>query len=151
MRYAKTEAGQQAFKQRSSELSARQRAVFILFDGQRTLADVLKATSGLGIVEADIEDLLTKGFLQPPAAAPQSDPAAVAQAVPDLKTDAQVFMQATRLATQLSAQLGLRGFRLNLAVEAALNKDDLVALLPKLTDALGAEAVRPLKELLGNN
>ena len=46
MKYSKTEAGQQAFKQRSPTISARQRSMFILFDGQRTAAEVLALISG---------------------------------------------------------------------------------------------------------
>ena len=47
--------------------------------------------------------------------------------------------------------MGLRGFRLNLAVEAASGLDDLIALLPKLTEALGPNAVRAFKEALGEH
>jgi hypothetical protein len=43
MKYAKTTEGQQAFRDRSVALSARQRSAFILFDGQRTVAEVLAA------------------------------------------------------------------------------------------------------------
>ncbi len=41
-------------------------------------------------------------------------------------------------ATNVTASLGLRGFRLNLAVEAASDHDALLALLPKI-QALGGE------------
>jgi hypothetical protein len=156
MRCTKTEAGQQAFKQRSPDLSARQRSAFLLFDGQRSVTEVLKATEGLGVVLADVEDLLAKGYLEGPAS-PASPAPTPAQAV-DASSNAgehpiteQQFMNAYALATQLTAGLGLRGFRLNLAVEAASGYTDLVALLPKLTDALGAEAVRPLKKALGKS
>ena len=157
MRCTKTEAGQQAFKQRSPDLSARQRSAFLLFDGQRSVTEVLKATEGLGMTLADIEDLLTKGYLQGPAdAAPVAQPVSVAGDTPpaltgDHQVTEQQFMSAYALATQLTAGLGLRGFRLNLAVEAASGYADLVALLPKLTDALGADAVRPLKKALGKS
>ena len=49
MKYSKTEAGQQAFKQRSPLFSARQRSTFILFDGNKTLAQVLAAAAGMGV------------------------------------------------------------------------------------------------------
>ena len=48
MKYTKTELGQQAFKQRSTSITARQRSLFILFDGQKTADQVLAATAGLG-------------------------------------------------------------------------------------------------------
>jgi hypothetical protein len=156
MRCTKTEAGQLAFKQRSPDLSARQRSAFLMFDGQRSVAEVLKATEGLGMSLADIEDLLAKGFLEGPATpTPTAQPAAVVSdaptAVGEHPVTEQQFMAAYALATQLTAGLGLRGFRLNLAVEAASGYTELVALLPKLTDALGAEAVRPLKKALGKS
>jgi len=153
MRCTKTEAGQLAFKQRSADLGPRQRSAFLLFDGQRSVVDVLKATEGLGITQADIEDMLAKGFLAPQpqplgnaTAASASPPAA-----PDTRTAAERYAQAYPLATQLTAQMGLRGFRLNLAVEAASGLDDLFALLPKLTEALGPNAVRAFKEALGEH
>lgn len=150
MRCTKTEAGQSAFKQRSPELGPRQRSAFLLFDGQRSVAEVLKATEGLGITQADVEEMLAKGFLEPVARAPGNLATATA-AAPDTRTASERYTQAYKLATQLTAQLGLRGFRLNLAVEAATGLDDLVALLPKLTDALAPEAVRALKEALGKH
>lgn len=105
---------------------------------------------------ADIEDLLAKGFLEGPASsAPAVQAVAAVSDAPagsgDHPVTEQQFMAAYALATQLTAGLGLRGFRLNLAVEAASGYTELVALLPKLTDALGAEAVRPLKKALGKS
>ena len=155
MRCTKTEAGQLAFKQRSADLGPRQRSAFLLFDGQRSVVDVLKATEGLGITQADIEDMLAKGFLEP-LSRPSGNPAAAAASAdtptaPDTRTAAERYRQAYPLATQLTAQMGLRGFRLNLAVEAASGLDDLIALLPKLTEALGPNAVRAFKEALGEH
>lgn len=153
MRCTKTEAGQLAFKQRSADLGPRQRSAFLLFDGQRSVVDVLKATEGLGITQADIENMLAKGFLEP-LSRPLGNPAAASAATPtapDTRTAAERYRQAYPLATQLTAQMGLRGFRLNLAVEAASGLDDLIALLPKLTEALGPNAVRAFKEALGEH
>jgi hypothetical protein len=52
------------------------------------------------------------------------------------------------LATQLTATLGLRGFRLNLAVEAAGGFDDLLALFPKIQAAAGVEKSQTLERVL---
>jgi len=43
----KTEIGQQVLKDRSVRLTPRQRSAFILFDGRRSVADVLAA--GMGV------------------------------------------------------------------------------------------------------
>jgi hypothetical protein len=158
MKYAKTEAGQLALKERSPQLTSRQRSAMILFDGKKTLDQVLAATAGLGIVMTDIDHMVALGFLavegsgtpapvasvgNAPATAPVSAPVA---AVPLNKSD--LFSQAWPVATRLTATLGLRGFRLNLAVEAAAGYDDLLALLPKITEAMGPEKTRELREAL---
>ncbi len=151
MRCTKTEAGQWAFKQRSPDLGPRQRSAFLLFDGLRSVTEVLKATEGLGITQADIEAMLAKGFLEPVSGASAQATTATPAVAADTRTAAERYTQACKLATQLTAQLGLRGFRLNLAVEAASGLDDLAALLPRLTEALGPDAVRAFKEALGKH
>lgn len=165
MIYQKTEAGQTAFKTRSVELSSRQRSAFLLFDGKRTLAEVLKATTGLGITAPDIEDLVTKGLLAPHAGAGAAPPPAAVDTVPatieaspgptdaiaptEELTPTQRYQRAYPVATRITAQLGLRGFKLNLAVEAASGYDDLVALLPKIAISAGDKATAELKRALG--
>ena len=164
MKYAKTEVGQLALKERSPQLTSRQRSAMILFDGKKTVDQVLTATAGLGIVATDIDHLLALGFLAPvdgtspvvgspgamtasPVPAP---PLAGTPAVPmpAAVSKSEMFSQAWPVATRLTATLGLRGFRLNLAVEAAAGYDDLLALLPRITDALGPEKTRELREAL---
>ena len=49
----KTEAGQQVFKDRSVPLSPRQRTAFILFDGKRSVDEVLAAGNGIAREEID--------------------------------------------------------------------------------------------------
>ena len=161
MSYGKTQAGQLAFKERSPLLSARQRAAFILFDGIKSLNQVLVATAGLGITAVDIEHMVTHGLLQdvapastvplPPhllraASTPSPAPATIGE---DGTRAAQIrFSEAWPLATQLTATLGLRGFRLNLAVEAASGFDDLLALFPKIQAAAGVEKAQALERVL---
>lgn len=156
LQYLKTEAGQQAFKERSAAISARQRSAFLLFDGKRSLPDVLAATAGLGITPDDITDLLDKGFLSAPLASASSTQVAATSTEAlgsvdplDERTPTDRYKAAYPIATRLTAKLGLRGFQLNLAVEGASGYDDLVAMLPKLTDALGATAVKELRQALG--
>ncbi len=145
MSYQKTEAGQQAFKARSPLLSARQRSAFILFDGIKSTEQVLAATSGLGIVAADIDHLVAAGFLEPATGSVTIElPTEPAPA----RTNKQRYSAAMPIATQLTASLGLRGFRLNLAVEAASGYEGLLALLPKIQDAVGVKACLPLERAL---
>ena len=59
----KTTEGQQAFKERHADLSQRLRSAFLLFDGNRSLSQVLEATSALGISKDDILALISRGWL----------------------------------------------------------------------------------------
>lgn len=156
MRYLKTALGLNALKERSGALSQRQRSAFILFDGTRTGADVLKATANLGITQADLEHMVAQGFLVPadgggsvPVAAPAPGPdlsATAPAAGPPAVDDG--FLTAYRIATELASGLGLGGLLLNLAVESAQDSAQLAALLPRLRKALGPEKCRPLEQAL---
>lgn len=147
MKYTKTEVGQQAFKERSPLLTAKQRSAFILFDGLKTLDQVLAATTGIGVTQADVDHMVQSGFI---AADPSSGAGAAAApaAAAGEHTSQQRYAEAYPLATKLTASLGLRGFKLNLAVEAASGYDDLLALLPKIQDAVGPKAAAELEKAL---
>ncbi len=146
MKYSKTEAGQQAFKARSPLFSARQRSAFIMFDGIKSNSQVLAATAGLGITLDDVEYLVQQGFLMATAGDEPAVQVDVDTEPAPLSTRSaqERYSAAMPIATRLTASLGLRGFRLNLAVEAASGFDDLLALLPKIQDAVG---VKPCVEL----
>ncbi|WP_294771030.1 hypothetical protein [uncultured Rhodoferax sp.] len=158
MKYVKTDAGQQAFKERSPLFSARQRSTFILFDGNKTLEQVMSAAAGMGATPADVEHMVAQGFLAPSAdSVPATGPVASADAVldaedaaqpPSNRTPQERYSDAMPIATKLTASLGLRGFRLNLSVEAAAGYDDLLALLPKIQEAVGSKAARELERAL---
>ncbi|RZL62720.1 MAG: hypothetical protein EOP81_15505 [Variovorax sp.] len=170
----KTEAGQQVLKDRSVRLSPRQRSAFILFDGKRSVDDVIAA--GMGITGEDIDQMISLGLLgavesstsaappaaEPPvvamAAAPAETARSSAPVVPSVLTEAegmvgrsaqQRYQEAYLIATQLTANLGLRGFRLNLSVEGTSNFEELVALAPKIRAAVGPEKSAPLERALG--
>lgn len=166
MIYVKTEQGHSALQNRSIALAPRQRTAFIMFDGKRSTEEVLKATSGLGVTLEDVSHLVSLGLLAavesrasalPPVVAP-AVPATPAVAPPFATTqpagsaptaDAQAhYSKAYPIATRLTAGLGLRGFRLNLAVEAAGNLAKLRELAPKIKDAVGAEKFGELERAL---
>jgi len=58
------------------------------------------------------------------------------------------YSKAYPIATRLTARLGLRGFRLNLAVEAAGDLEKLRHLAPKIKDAVGLEKFQELENAL---
>jgi hypothetical protein len=72
---------------------------------------------------------------QPAGAAPAS-PAGVAGEGSG-RSPKERYQAAYPIATELTAALGLRGFRLNLAVEGAGSFEDLAALAPKIREAVG--------------
>ncbi len=169
MLYIKTELGQGALQNRSLALTPRQRSAFILFDGKRDSEEVLKATSGLGVTPDDVRHLVSLGLLAlhsvQPAAVAASALAAPAPVVgvaarqetaqlsqtadgqPTLSAQAH-YSKAYPIATRLTAGLGLRGFRLNLAVEAAGDIDKLKELAPKIREAVGPEKFLELENAL---
>lgn len=164
MIYAKTAMGLAAMHDRSAGLSPRQRSAFIMFDGKRHSSEILKMTAGVGVAQIDIDHLVSLGLLeifspatsvQQPApeslvAAGQADAAVLsinANGMPTMSAQAH-YTRAYPIATRLTAALGLRGFRLNLAVEAAGDLEKLKELAPKIKDAVGAEKFKELGEAL---
>ena len=163
MIYAKTELGLAAVKDRSTGLTPRQRSAFIMFDGKRDSSEVLKMTAGIGVVQNDLDHLVLLGLLADPrpVAVQESelkpsvsaDPHVVAvssvkaNGMPTLSAQAHYSM-AYPIATRLTAALGLRGFRLNLAVEAASDLEKLKELAPRIKEAVGAEKFQDLDDAL---
>ena len=75
-------------------------------------------------------------------------PAAAAPAAASDRSAQQRYQDAYPVATQLTASLGLRGFRLNLAVEGAGSFEKLLELAPKIRDAVGPEKYASLDKAL---
>ena len=177
MVYVKTEDGQRAFRERSAIFSARQRAAFIMFDGVKSVEQVLAATTSFGVTGLDIEHMVTQGCLMEVATSgllagaattpSKASPAPVVAAAPasalvpvpapasalnappiNQRTPQERYSRAKPLATQLTASLGLRGFLLNLGVESASGYDDLLALFPKIQSAVGAKKCAELERVL---
>lgn len=166
MIYAKTALGLAAMHDRSAGLTPRQRSAFIMFDGKRDSGEILKMTAGVGVVQSDLDHLVSLGLLAEsgPPTAPQALAAEVrvtevtsapvasvsslkANGMPTLSAQAHYSM-AYPIATRLTAALGLRGFRLNLAVEAAGDLDKLKELAPRIKEAVGPEKYQELDDAL---
>jgi hypothetical protein len=170
----KTETGQQVFKDRSIRLTPRQRSAFILFDGRRSIGDILAACEG--VTAQDVDQMIELGLLgqggqavvpapsQPVAMAdpvlvqanvlelaPRETTVRVVEPVPSSagRSLQQRYKDAYPVATQLTGGLGLRGFRLNLAVEGTSSYEDLLALAPKIRASVGPEKAAILDRALG--
>lgn len=145
----KTSIGQQVMKDRSVPLTPRQRAAFILVDGKRSVSELLQQTAAAGVTRQDVEQLLALGLIADPAAPSHAQPSGE-PAHADTRTPQERYAAAYPVAAQLTASLGLRGFRLNLAVEKAGSLDDLLAVAPKIREAVGAEKFAPLEAAMGH-
>jgi hypothetical protein len=156
MLMVKTEKGHQVLKDRSVPLTPRQRSAFILVDGKRTLDQVLAATAPAGVTREDIDKLFELGLIADPSPQVTASEVAMAQAQAEAvehhkhRTPQERYAEAYPIATQLTASLGLRGFRLNLAVEAAGNYEELLEVAPKIRDAVGVEKYGPLDNALND-
>lgn len=129
-------------------LTPRQRAAFIFVDGKRNLDELLAATAGMGVTQADIEQLLVLGLI---VELLQSRPSKLSEPVPapkSTRTPQERYRDAYLVATQITSSLGLRGFRLNLAVEAAGSFEQLVELAPKIRQAVTPEKFAALDAAL---
>jgi hypothetical protein len=152
----KTDLGHRVLKDRSVALTPRQRSALILFDGHRTLDQVLETTAATGVSREDVDKLLELGLVTDanPAATRAEEAAAKAQAEAvehhKHRTPQERYAEAYPIATALTAGLGLRGFRLNLAVEAATNYEQLLEIAPKIREAVGPEKYRPLDNALND-
>jgi hypothetical protein len=161
MLIVKTELGHRVMKDRSVPLTPKQRAAFILFDGKRTLDQVMKATVPVGVTKEDVDKLFELGLIEDATteegaaqeAAQEAAEKAHAEAAEHHKhrTPQERYAEAYPIATALTSKLGLFGFRLNLAVEAATSYEELKALAPKIRDAVGPEKFKPLDSALNDH
>jgi hypothetical protein len=162
MKYRKTELGRQSFKDHNNQLSGRQRSAFILIDGLKDEAVILKALAPTGLDAADIQHLVGLGLIEsvdtvrarPEVASTGGGPATDPQnseygtnALPVL-SEQEIYQRAYPVASRLTSGLGLRGFRLNLSLESAAGYKDLMALAPKIRDAVGEEKFAELARAL---
>jgi hypothetical protein len=160
MKHRKTEQGRQTFKEHSPQVNARQRSAFIMFDGIKDDATILKLMVGMGLTVDDIHHLESLGLIE---AVENSHPgmvsmsavggsvvtaAAVTNNAVSTMTDQERYQRAYPVAVKLASGLGLRGFRLNMSVEAASSYKDLVAVAPKIKEAVGDEKFAELARAL---
>lgn len=156
MLIVKTDAGHQVIKDRSVALTPRQRSALIMLDGKRTLEQVLATTASTGVTREDFDKLFDLGLISDAApqqtAAAQATARARADAVAQHKqrTPQERYAEAYPIATRLTAALGLRGFRLNLAVEGAVSYEQLLEIAPRIREAVGAQKYAPLDNALND-
>ena len=147
MRLTKTDHGIQVLRDRSVALTARQRGALILCDARHPKARVLANAAAAGVSELDIQYLIQIGLVAEVRDEQEIAAARMAQEFRDRPT-LERFRDAYPMAVKLSGSLGLRGFRINMAVEKASSYEDLCKVASTLKAAVKPEAFRPLERLL---
>jgi hypothetical protein len=114
---------------------------------------VLAATAAMGVTRDDLDQLVALGLLYDAALLADRQETFQADTVPAAlgelpekpqRPPQQRYAEAYPIAIQLTSAMGLRGFRLNLAVEGAGSYEQLLALAPKIRAAVGPEKYLPL-------
>ncbi len=155
MRYQKTELGRQTFKERNAGLSARQRSAFILFDGEKDDAVILRSLAATGFNQEDIQFLVQSGLIEPTVGEDTLPNGYKAETTQPLSepigsglSEQDRYKLAYPVAVKLTSDLGFRGFRLNMSVESAGNYQELLAVAPKIREAVGDEKFTELYRAL---
>ena len=162
----KTDQGLEALRSRDPALPKRLRTAFILFDGNKNVAQVQQLLPGSPAIERDdLYSMLQAGWLEllNPSMAPQvparTTPSAATLAAtaqkatasaqrPSIRNPAERYQQAYSLLTAMVGEMGFRGFKLQLAVEKADGYEGLLALLPRLQASFDAQKMRKIEKIL---
>ena len=167
----KTDKGLEALRTRDPALPKHLRTAFILFDGNKSVGQVmslLPTTSPALLELEDIMRMVQAGWLEllkpsfaPRVPAPSAPVVATVRATPAatsvstastpaaaITNHGERYLQAYALLGVLTGEMGLRGFRLQMSVEKAADYHGLVALLPKLRTAIEAKKLRPVEKIL---
>ena len=137
----KTTAGSDELKARSHQLPPRLRALLIMVDGSRNVADLHRAASQVGAAPNAMASLLTLGLVQLPAAPallPEAELPPTQVPEPERFRAVQKFMNESAVNA-----LGLRAFFFTLKLERCSTCSDLRSLLPDYAKAVvkgGGEA-----------
>lgn len=156
MMLKRTELGHQVVKDRSVALTPRQRAALILVDGRRTLDELCAAMTTAGISAEELRRLRELDLVYDPDPAATAaecrarEEAVEAERLHSQRTEQERYADAYKVATRLTAGLGLRGFRLNLAVEAAADYQSLRELAERIRTAVGPEKCGELERALNH-
>ena len=147
MRLTKTEIGIQAMRNRSVPLTPRQRGAFMLCDSRFTKERVLANAKMAGVTNGDIQYLVEHGLVAEVLDEQELAAEKTAQQFQD-RPQMQRFQEAYPMAVQLSSGLGLKGFRLNMAVEKCGSYTELCGVAPAIKAAVDPKQFAPLEAVL---
>lgn len=167
--FDKTDKGREEIASRKYHLSLKLRTLLLLFNGQRSIEEVLHEVTGTGLTGKNIAELLQSGFIQrcivsPPASARADHQGPVIAASREQKKAASAPAQnATTEEMRLKAlynfysdtirsAVGLRGYALQLKVERARSATDFLMIrsdyLREVTRAQGKQVAHELDQQL---
>ncbi len=176
--YDKTDKGRQEIATRQFQLQNRLRTLLVMVDGKQSAAELLRKVQALGLDENSIQELIDGDFISPlkdsaeaettPPTRPdvlepmqhtleQADHSAVSTSVSDISSPelsgAEQFQAVYRFFNEtIKANLGFRGFALQLKVERAGNLDDFehlrIPFLEAVMKAKGRDFARNLRDQL---
>lgn len=149
MALKKTALGLQVMKDRSVSLTPQQRSALILVDGNRGEADVIKMTAAVGVTAKDLEALAELGLIErseavavsitpinaPPASTITPSATTATESAPS--TEGVDFNIALNAAISFCADLGFKGFGLNMALTGVDSLEKLQKLAPDIRKAAG--------------
>jgi hypothetical protein len=152
--YDKTTKGQEEIQTRKFQLASRLRSLLVLVDGKATEEMLLKKVAGLGLTIDSLSELLRQGFIAAKAAAdnvqaevrssnaamhePAVQAAPASTAAPVVLAEGETLYQALYnfYTSTIKANLGLRGYAMQLKVERCSGIDDFKALRPAYLEAI---------------
>lgn len=168
--YDKTAKGREEIATRCYHLAPRLRTLLVMVDGRRAEDELLRNVAGLGLNEASMTELVNQGYIRlttsyatmsEPAPMPMGAPEAVlshAEAEPPSPSQAEQFQSLYDFYNKtIKANIGLRGFTLQLKVEKAANVEELRALRRPYLEAvlkakgrvIAAQLAEQLDKLMG--
>jgi hypothetical protein len=152
--YDKTEKGFEEIQTRKHHLASRLRSLLVLVDGKTSDDGLLKKVAGLGLTAESLGELLQHGFItarsapgnaQNDAQSVASAAAAPASTAPTAATEATTILAESETQYQalynfytstVKANLGLRGYAMQLKVERCSSIDDFKALREPYLEAI---------------
>lgn len=150
---SKTDAGRDEIQNRTRKLPMGLRSILLMVDGQRSVRELRGVTAGLRGAEDALEQLRAMGLITLPMslaaaaaatipgssaapAAAANDPAEAADAGGSDVADGYATLS-TQMSQTVREHLGMRGYFLQLKIDNCTEVDELLALLPELSSALG--------------
>jgi hypothetical protein len=166
--YDKTAKGREEIATRCYHLAPRLRTLLVMVDGRRAEDELLRNVAGLGLNEASMAELVEQGYIrlttsyatmaEPEPAPPQEPVLSHAEAEEPSPSQADQFKSLYDFYNKtIKANIGLRGFTLQLKVEKAANVDELRALRRPYLEAvlkakgrvIAAQLAEQLDKLMG--